>query len=486
MKRRSITQRWLLNTLGIILLIFIVLEIILTLCLKNYYYTYAKDYMSSTMKSVTNSISKAASDENLNYNSEIRNAVQNFQEKNKIELMAIDSQGRVITTSSGFSAPDDIDMTDFEKANNDSNGFAYSTSKLPDGQKVFSICSMIPTVSNSQFVALKMVTSLESIDNQIIVFVIIMTVVFTVIILLITLSGLYFVKSIVIPVKEIGVKARHFARGDFSLKIEKKNDDELGELCDIINSMADELSSADTMKNEFISSVSHELRTPLTAIKGWSETLINIDDRETMVKGMKVITNETERLSQMVEELLDFSRIQDGRFALVKSTMDILAELGEAVMIYQAKAHEEGKTVNYDEPEMLSFVYGDKNRLRQVFINIIDNAIKYSDEGDTVNVSVFEQNEFIHVIIADTGCGIKESDLPKIKTKFYKANHTRRGSGVGLAVADEIIQMHGGSLDITSKENIGTTVEIKIPVEPKKQINTEEETEEKERNSEDE
>ncbi len=121
---------------------------------------------------------------------------------------------------------------------------------------------------------------------------------------------------------------------------------------------------------------------------------------------------------------------------------------------------------------MLSFVYGDKNRLRQVFINIVDNAIKYSDEGDTVNVSIYEKEEYIHVIISDTGCGISKADLPKIKTKFYKANHTRRGSGVGLAVADEIISMHGGTLNISSEENVGTTVEIMLPVAPRKAVAT--------------
>ena len=113
---------------------------------------------------------------------------------------------------------------------------------------------------------------------------------------------------------------------------------------------------------------------------------------------------------------------------------------------------------------MLPFVYGDKNRLRQVFINIIDNAIKYSSSGDTVTINAEEtENGNIRISVADTGCGIKKSDLPKVKTKFYKANHTRRGSGIGLAVADEIIAMHGGSIDLKSREGAGTTVIITIP-----------------------
>ena len=113
---------------------------------------------------------------------------------------------------------------------------------------------------------------------------------------------------------------------------------------------------------------------------------------------------------------------------------------------------------------MLPFVYGDKNRIRQVFINVIDNAIKYSNPGSTVMVSIAEMDDRILVKIADNGVGISAADLPRVKTKFFKANHTRRGSGIGLAVADEIITMHGGTMEIASELNVGTTVTITLPV----------------------
>ena len=229
--------------------------------------------------------------------------------------------------------------------------------------------------------------------------------------------------------------------------------------------MADELSNAEALKNEFISSVSHELRTPLTAIKGWAETLREVDDPETFKKGMRVISNESERLSQMVEELLDFSRMQDGKLTLQKAKMDILAELGEAVLIYEERARQTGIKFIYNEPETLPIVYGDRNRIKQVFLNIIDNAVKYSkQDGGVVSIEATE-DEYGDVVItiADNGVGISEKDLPRIKTKFYKANNTIKGSGIGLAVADEIITMHGGTLEIISKQGVGTTVEITLP-----------------------
>ncbi|HKM32983.1 MAG TPA: HAMP domain-containing sensor histidine kinase, partial [Oscillospiraceae bacterium] len=203
----------------------------------------------------------------------------------------------------------------------------------------------------------------------------------------------------------------------------------------------------------------------LTAIKGWAETLNGIDDPETVQKGMRVITNESERLAGMVDELLDFSRIQNGRFVLNKEHIDILAELGEAVLIYRDRTRREEIELIYNEPAILPVVFGDKNRIRQVFINIIDNAIKYTDKGGTITIDAYAQNDEIVIVIADTGCGIPAADLPKIKTKFFKANYSQRGSGIGLAVAEEIITMHSGKIFVDSIEGEGTTITITIPAE---------------------
>ena len=277
------------------------------------------------------------------------------------------------------------------------------------------------------------------------------------------LSSSYFINSIVIPVGQVGQTARKIAQGDFDARLEKKNDDEIGELCDVINYMAGELSAADRMKNDFISSVSHELRTPLTAIKGWGETLLTSggSDPETMEKGMHVIINETERLSSMVEELLDFSRMQSGRLTIVKGKLDILAELGEAVLMFTERAKREGVALVYNEPE--DFM-GDRNRLRQAFVNVIDNALKYSEAGGTVTVSAYNEGDSVRITVADRGCGIPPEDLPKVKHKFYKGNSTRRGSGIGLAMVDEIVRLHEGSFDIDSVEGEGTTVTLQFPV----------------------
>lgn len=463
MAKKSITKRWIMNNLGVVFLALTVIEMAFIYSIQNYYYSSAKQYLISKINAVTSVLSIHSQDSAANFSAEMRNMLETFNEKDKIELMAINSKGRVVLTSSGFSPDENMPMPDYEKAMSSGDERSY-IGRLAGGEKIMAVSVPISTL-NSEFSSVRMVTSLTEIDNAVKTYIIIVTVVCALILLIIIATGLYFAGSIVRPIQQISGIARKFAMGDFSVRIKNNSDDEIGELCTAINHMADELSTAEAMKNEFISSVSHELRTPLTAIKGWAETLMldNDANSDTMQKGVGVIVNETERLSQMVEELLDFSRMQNGHFTLQSANMDILAELGDAVLIYSDKARRENIKIIYNEPEMLPFVYGDKNRIRQVFINIIDNAVKYSSPGDTVTIDAEQSGGDICISVADTGCGIKESDLSKVKTKFYKANHTRRGSGIGLAVADEIISMHGGTLDIKSREGAGTTVIISLP-----------------------
>ena len=464
MAKKTITRRWITNNLGVVVLALLVIELAFIYAIQNYFYNSARQYLVSKINAVTSVLSIHSQDSAANFSAEMRNMLETFDEKDKIELMAINSKGRVVLTSSGFSPDSDMDMPDYEDAIAADAERSY-IGKLPGGEKILAVSVPISSLS-SEYSSVRMVTSLTEIDNTIKTYIAVVTFVCIAIIAVILLAGIYFAGTIVKPITQISGIASKFAKGDFSVRIDNDSNDEIGDLCTAINHMADELSTSEEMKNEFISSVSHELRTPLTAIKGWAETLM-IDgggSPETMKKGVGVIVSETERLSQMVEELLDFSRMQNGHFTLRSEAMDILAELGDAVLIYSDKAKREQIEIIYDEPEMLPFVFGDKNRIRQVFINIIDNAVKYSSAGDTVTVKASEDGGSVVIAVSDTGCGIKKSDLSKVKTKFYKANHTRRGSGIGLAVADEIISMHGGTMDITSAgEGKGTTVTIKLP-----------------------
>lgn len=468
---KKITKRWIFNSFGAILVILIALEIAIAVAVKNYYYGSVKRIVSAQAETISGLLSEYSTGGGGDYEKYFRSLVTSFDKKNTMELMALDKDGKAVVTSSGFVPERERLTEDCANAINSPDGTAEYTGEMSGGEKVFSL-TVVPGGSTENFRAFRLVTSLKRVDTQIAVIIAATGLICVAIIFFVIASGSYFINSIVIPVGQIGDAARKIAEGDFNARLEKTTDDEIGDLVDTINYMADELGATEKMKNEFISSVSHELRTPLTAIKGWAEMLEDSHgdvDAETVEKGMGVIISETDRLSVMVEELLDFSRLQSGRMVLQPVKLDIIAELSEAVLTFEQRAIREKKELVFEESDDIIPVMGDKNRLRQVFINIIDNAIKYSDAGDRITVSVFRIDDgFVDIAVRDTGIGIPADQLDKVKTKFFKGNATRRGSGIGLAVADEIVKMHGGEILLDSVEGEGTTVTIRLPIDMQK------------------
>ncbi len=464
--KKGITGRWLVNTFGVIFIVVVTLIVILSLMLKNYYYNGIHQTLNGRVDELTNVFGNYKSTSYSEFDKSSRTYVENFADKDSMELMVINPQGAITITSTGFPPDKEVKMEDYNVALNDNDGYGFWIGKQND-EKVMAVTRIITDSSGERLGAVRYCVSLEPANRHIFVMIMLMIVVGLFILFFVMLSGAYFVRSIVNPIGKINEVSKKIAQGDFEARLEKQNDDEIGELCDSINYMAQELAASEKLKNDFISSVSHELRTPLTAIKGWAETMRMGDtpDFRTMDKGMSVIVKESERLTGIVEELLDFSRIQSGRMVINMERIDLLAELDEAIYMLRERALNEGKHLIYDEPEFMAPVQGDKNRLRQVFINVIDNALKYTPESGVIGIEVTSTDDDIVVTISDNGCGIPAEHLPRIKQKFYKANQTQRGSGIGLAVVDEIMALHNGSLDIDSTENIGTTVTLKFPIE---------------------
>ena len=460
--KRSIANRWFINTFSVMIIALILVNIVAFYLVRSNYYSSVYSYMQAQANILTSILNRGYEDTGSNTSQLMRQLVENFDKKETLELMAINLDGDVALTSSGFSLSEKIDMPDFEEALKSDDGTGSYTGSY--GREKIMAYTVLVQSQNNAYSAIRLVSSLDKVNSHINTVITMFVSVSAAIILIVFLSGMYFIKSIIIPLRQIGATAGKLAHGDFTVRIKSETDDEIGDLCTVFNHMADELENSETIKNDFISSVSHELRTPLTAIKGWSETLVEENDPETAKKGMRVIAGEAHRLSSMVEELLDFSRIQSGRFTLEMTNMDVLAELGEAVLIYSEKARKDGVRFIYEEIEEPAIIFGDKNRIRQVFINIVDNALKYTDSGGKVEIDVVFTEKDIKIIVSDSGIGISESDLPRVKTKFYKANTNRRGSGIGLAVADEIIQLHKGSLNIDSEVGKGTTVTILLPL----------------------
>ncbi len=461
----SISRRWFINTIGAVLVILAAFVVTLSYMVQNSTYNNIESTLTGRMDELLNWLSSRSGDyQTSEFIAVTRDYIETFQDKAKMEIMALGRDGRVFITSTGFEPDHEQPMPDYQIALGSSDDSGKWVGELNTGEKVMAVTRVVRNENGGLVGSVRYMVSMERADQQTLTIVIFLTVAALFIMLLLTFSGVYFIRSILVPVRQVTESARQIAQGDFEVRIEKARDDEIGGLCDTINDMAGELGAAERMKNEFISSVSHELRTPLTAIKGWAETLRSGADPATEERGMDVIIRESERLSGLVEELLDFSRLQNGRMQLVCERMDILAELDEAVYLFTERARTEKKELIYEENISLAPVYGDRNRLKQVFVNIIDNALKYTGEGGSVTVSSELTGERVQVIIADTGCGIPKEHLPNVKKKFYKANQLVRGSGIGLAVADEIVSMHEGTLELESTEGEGTAVTISIPL----------------------
>ena len=471
---KGITKRWMLNTLSVILTIIISIVVCLIFLVTYLFQSSVEQSLSNASSELSLVFSGYTSDSSTSFASSARDYVENFKKKEQMEVMVINSTGRVVMTSTGFIPSDDTKLTDFDQAKENGDGFAFWNGKLSSGESAMSVTRIISNDSGTVVGAIRYIVSMDPVNNSIMLVSGLIIALGLVIISLVIISGLTFIRSIVKPIRNLSLIAAQIAHGDFSAseKIEHKYDDEIGDLCDAVSDMAKDLQTTEQMKNDFISRVSHELRTPLTAIKGWAETMQLSErgklDRKTFDKGMGVIIKESTRLTSIVEELLDFSRIQSGRMVLMNEKLDILAEFDETIYMLKERAVKEGKHLLYDEPEAVyPPVYGDRNRLKQVFLNVIDNALKYTPKGGVVAAQVIyskDEPDIIKIVITDTGCGISAEDLPKVKEKFYKANQTVRGSGIGLAVADEIMNLHNGSLDIESGEGVGTTVTLTFPV----------------------
>lgn len=395
-----------------------------------------------------------------------RRYAEEFEHKDKIEIQILDKNGNVFVTTNGFE-PVKEDMPDYEIAVNNQKGTGLWRGKNGGGEFVMAETNLLSADDESEAVgAVRFVVSLKEANRQSAVLCLIVVATALLLLGFSTFSGAFFIRSIAKPIRDVSNSARKIAMGEFKTQIETDRNDEIGELCDAVNYMASELDRAESLKNDFISSVSHELRTPLTAIRGWGETAkMSVGFDDTLVtKGLDVVLNESERLSKLVEELLDFSRMQSGRLTVNVGKLNVTKLLFDAADMYVELAKQRNIEVISIPPKNDCEILGDSDRLKQVFVNIIDNAVKYTESGGQVLIEQYAEDNCVRIMIKDTGVGIPAADIDRVKEKFFKSNKTVRGSGIGLAVADEIVKQHEGLLFIESTEGVGTTVTVVLPL----------------------
>ena len=396
------------------------------------------------------------------------NYVQTFADKNRLELQIINANGSIYRSTNDLTLPGSYpDTPDVASAIGDRAQTPWTGSSPDTGERIMSVSAPILSANGTLMGVIRIVTSLERADLQVMKIVAVALAVGAAIVLLVYFSNLYFVRSIVEPVMAVTDTAKRIAGGSYGIQMEKKYDDEVGDLIDAVNDMSMKIKQSEKLKSEFISSVSHELRTPLTAINGWAETIMNgeVRDAQDVKEGMGTIVSEARRRTNMVEELLEFSRIEDGRFTLSVEPMDIKAELEDAVYTYTEFFRREGIVLTHtDCEEEFPPIPGDPERMRQVFCNLLDNAAKHGGSGHRIDTAIHQEGDAAVITIRDYGPGIPEDELPHVKYKFYKGSSKARGSGIGLAVCEEIVTRHNGRLDIGNAEGGGCIVTIRLPI----------------------
>ena len=464
---QGLKRRWLTGSMGPVVVILLLVAVLISVGFASSYYNSARAALRAKAAAGADYFNTYVM---TGYREYYRNATlyaSAFDESDRIELQFLNSSGRVEVTTRGVTAGTYPGTEEIYRAIESGAVQDYLGRDETTGQRIMAASGLLKF--NGQVVGIiRYVTATANIDRQVLLTVLLVAGVMVAVVGLIVLSSMIFINNVVAPVSAVSEAAKRISGGSYGVQIPNKYTDEMGELVDNINDMSRKIGESERMKSEFISSVSHELRTPLTAINGWGETLLEDEtgDVQQLKRGVQIMVKESRRLTNMVEELLQFSRLEDGRFTLQVEDTDLQAELEDAVYSYRELFRQDGIALEYtsDQPEYNEPISGDPERLKQVFCNLLDNAAKHGGSGKRISVHLTQQAGEYAITIRDYGPGIPEAELPYVKQKFYKGSSKARGSGIGLAVCDEIVQRHGGRLDIANAPGGGTAVTVYLPL----------------------
>ena len=462
-KAGGLRQRWLVNTVGVLLALGMVCVMLVTAVFATHYYRSLQEDLYDYATYSTNLLARykdskeAFLDTCLAY-------VRGFRDVNIQELQFVDVSGNRLATSAGdrqiFSGTTEIE------AAVSTRGAEHFLGKDPSGQRIMAVSAPVINGDGEVIGVFRFVASTGTMDRQIITVFAICMLVLILVLSVVYISSNYFLKSVMEPLNQIIEKTQRIAGGSYGTQIKTGYDDEIGELAEAINELSVKISQNEKMQAEFISQLSHELRTPLTVINGWSETLLADESMDADTRqGMKIISAEARRLTDMVMELLDFTRMQDGRMTLAVEMTDIRGEFENTVFLYGSGCAKDGIRLHYEENEEdIPEIPCDAQRLRQVFLNILDNATKHGGCGGKIDASIGCDEENVIIRIRDYGPGIAEDEIPLVKKKFYRGSSNVRGTGIGLAVCDEIVALHGGTLTLENAVGGGTLVTVTLPM----------------------
>ena len=464
---QGLRRRWLAGSIGPVAAILLLVGVLISVGFASNYYNSARSTLRAKASSGADYFNTYVMTGYKEYYRSATLYAATFDESDRIELQFLNSAGRVEVTTRGLTAGTYPGTSEIARAVETGTVQDFVGRDETTGERIIAASSLLKF--NGQVVGvMRYVTGIGELDRQVFLTVLVVCGVMAAVICLIFLSSSIFINNVVAPVSAVSEAAKRISGGSYGIQIPNKYTDEMGVLVDNINDMSLKISQSEKMESEFISSVSHELRTPLTAINGWGETLLEDEscDAQQLRRGVQIILKESRRLTNMVEELLDFSKMTDGRFTLQVEDTDLQEELEDAVYTYRELFRQDGISLEYTSDKALydEPITGDPERLKQVFCNVLDNAAKHGGSGKRIVVHLTQEDGTYIITIRDFGPGIPEAELPYVKQKFYKGSSRARGSGIGLAVCDEIVHLHGGQFDIGNAEGGGTVVTIRLPL----------------------
>ncbi len=458
---QSIRKKLTGNYMAVALFTVLLLESVFMVVLSQYYLGGVERILNNDAEAAANFFNHYADQGDIYTKSNYIFENMDVEENALIEVL--DTNGRVVIDSTGASSGEIVTTNDFSQALSGRVNSWRGRSDLDE----FIIAVSAPIYDNDTVVGvLRYVSSLEPAYRIIFQYMIYMIVFGLFVIGMAFVFSRAMSKRILVPIQELVRVTEEVAQGNYKVTAIKYHNDEIGQLVDAVNVMTKEITRADQAKNEFISSISHELRTPLTSIKGWAETLQDLqDDPAVTQEGLAIIGRETDRLIILVNDLLDFSKLQAHRIELKKTEFSIKQLLTDVHNQFVIRCHQEKIKMTLLTDNRESWVFADYNRLKQVFINIVDNAIKFTAGRPKAEIKISSQvlDDQIVMIIEDNGSGISTEDLKRVKEKFYKGSSNKSGTGLGLSIASEIMELHGGKMLIDSIQEKGTKVVLLMP-----------------------
>ncbi|MFT9847051.1 sensor histidine kinase [Aneurinibacillus sp. REN35] len=460
-EKQGIKKKLMLSFGMIIVLVVVLLEGAFLLALREYYYASTVQFLTNRSAISTQFFNKYYGGARLSETAGL--IIENLPPDEIARVEVLDWRHRVISDSYGFPSERIINTPDVQRALGGQTG-KWEGEEGGNTERLLAISQ--PLRFQDHIVGVVRYTvSLEKIDdhvNNIIGWAFLLGMLVIAFSLLVSMAV---AKKIIAPIQTLTRAADAFARGDYTHPVHAASSDEIGTLAHTMEHMADEIRKTEQLKNDFISSVSHELRTPLTSVKGWAETLLSGDpnDREETEMGLRVILKETDRLILLVEDLLDFSKLHSEKIKLDRKQIDLRALLLEVDVQFEVRAKEKGICLQTSIAEGEHRLLGDPNRLKQVLVNLLDNALKFTPPTGWIRLSLQPDGMFYRIDIADSGEGISPEDIQRVTEKFYKGKSRLSGSGIGLAVSKEIIRGHRGQLLVASKVGAGTVVTLLLP-----------------------